>query len=481
MSEKRFLTKRRSEASARARQGARAGQARADTKTERAPRSLSMLVSSLALIAGKVATMGLGFLFWILAAQLFLPAEVGLAAGAVSAVMLCTQLALLGVGSSVIVHFPRHGARPAALLDTAFTVVIASAFLAAVMFLLLALGAFDQLRVVASDPAFAVSFVGMSILGTAGILFDQISTALRRGDQALARALLFGIVTISLLAGIAAATKTTTSFGIFVTWVGGALGACLLGALQLRRSPSRYRFRPRLEPSLTRSLLGVGLPNHALTLTERAPGLILPIVVTELVSAEANAAWYTAWMMAWVLYIVPIQVGMTLFAEAAHRPAELGKLVRDGIRISLAIALPACAALAVLAHFALSILGPTYAEAGTTPLRILVIAVVPLTMIQAYFVVCRSTRRLREATLTGAVNGLASVGGAAAAGIAFGLTGMAVAWLTAQLLTSAWAVVRLWRLASTSENAARAVTGAAPAPAIPETASSVVHSWPQGT
>jgi O-antigen/teichoic acid export membrane protein len=478
MSEKRFETKRRSEASARARQEVRAGPARADAKTVRAPRSLSMLVSSLALIAGKVATMGLGFFFWLLATQLFVPAEVGLAAGAVSAVMLSTQLALLGVGSSVIVHFPRHGARPAPLFDTAFTVVIASAFLAAVMFLLLALGAFDQLRVVATDPAFAVSFVAMCIFGTAGILFDQISTALRRGDQALARALLFGIVTISLLAGIAAATKAATSFAIFVTWVGGALGACMLGALQLRRSPSHYRFRPRLEPSLTRSLLGVGLPNHALTLAERAPGLILPIVVTELVSAEANAAWYTAWMMAWVLYIVPIQVGMTLFAEAAHRPTELGKLVRDGIRISLAIALPACVALAVLAHFVLSILGPTYAEAGTTPLRILVIAVVPLTLIQAYFVVCRSTRRLREATLTGVVNGLASVGGAAAAVIAFGLTGMAVAWLTAQLLTSALAVVRLWWLASTSEKAARAVTGPAPAPATPDAVSSVVQGWP---
>src|SRR5215218_3893232 len=112
MSEKRFMTKRRSEASARARREARAGEARGGVRTERAPRSLSMLVSSLALIGGKVATMGLGFLFWLLAAQLFVPAEVGLAAGAVSAVMLCTQLALLGVGSSVIVHFPRHGARP---------------------------------------------------------------------------------------------------------------------------------------------------------------------------------------------------------------------------------------------------------------------------------------------------------------------------------------------------------------------------------
>jgi O-antigen/teichoic acid export membrane protein len=318
----------------------------------------------------------------------------------------------------------------------------------------------------------------MSILGTAGILFDQISTALRRGDQALARALVFGTVTISLLAGIASATKAATSFAIFVTWVGGALGACVLGALQLRRSPSHYRFRPRLEPSLTRSLLGVGLPNHALTLTERAPGLILPIVVTELLSAEANAAWYTAWMMAWVLYIVPIQVGMTLFAEVAHRPTELGKLVRDGIRISLAIALPACVVLAALAHFVLSILGPTYADAGTTPLRILVIAVVPLTLIQAYFVVCRSTGRLREATLTGAANALASVGGAAAAGIAFGLTGMAAAWVVAQLVTSVWAVARLSRLAAASEKAAHAVNGAAPTPTTPEAFSSMAHGGP---
>jgi O-antigen/teichoic acid export membrane protein len=358
--------------------------------------------------------------------------------------------------------------------------VIASASLAAGVFLLLALGAFGELRLVASEPAFAVSFIAMSIVGTAGILFDQISTALRRGDQAFARAVLFGIVTITLLAGIAAATDAASPFAIFVTWVGGALGACLLGTLQLRRSLSRYRFGPRLEPRLTRSLLGVGLPNHALTLTERAPGLILPIVVTELVSPEANAAWYAAWMMAWVLYIIPIQVGMTLFAEAAHRPAELGKLVRHGIRTSLLLGLPAAAALALTAHFALSILGPTYADAGTMPLRLLVIAVAPLTFIQAYFVVCRATRRLREATLTGLVNGLVSVGGAAAAAVAFGLTGMAVAWLGAQLLTSAWAARLTW-LGSAYEEAPRDTKGAPTAAAPSDVLSTAVPGGPSST
>jgi O-antigen/teichoic acid export membrane protein len=400
--------------------------------------------------------MGLGFLFWILAARVFAPAEVGLATGALSAVMLCTQIALLGAGSAVIVHFPRHRASPAHLLDAAFTVVIASALVAALLFLVLAFGIFHELRVVASDPAFSISFLAIGVLGTAGLLLDHMSAALRRGDQALTRALLFGIITIGLLGGVVLATDQRGAFIIYATWVGGSVAACLLGAVQLRRSLTGYRYRPRFQRRLIRSLLGVGLPNHALTLAERAPALILPIVVVELVSPEANAAWYAAWMMAWLLYFIPVQVGMTIFAEAAHRVGELGQLVRHGIRTSLLLGLPAGAGLALAAEFALSILGPTYADEGATPLRILVIAVVPLTLIQAYFIVCRSTQRLREATMTGIANGLAGVGGAAIAATTFGLTGIALAWLLAQFVTAAWSVARLTSLASKLDEVPRA-------------------------
>lgn len=413
-------------------------------------RSLSMLTSALSLIAGKVATMGLGFLFWLLAARTFEQSQVGLAAAAVSAVMLCTQLALLGIGSSVIVQFPRHLREPSRLLDTAFTVVGISSLLTAGAFVAIAGFELHHLRVVATNPAFAAAFAAMSVVGTVAILLDQVSTVLRRGDQALARAVVFGLVNIGLLGSLVLWSGTAGAFGIFATWVGAGVAAVAVGMVQLARVPVRYRYGPRLGGSIAWPLLRVGLPNHWLTLTERAPGLILPIVVTEIVSPAANAAWYAAWMMAWVIYIIPIQVGLTLFAEAAHRPESLRRLVRHGLRQSLLLGLAGGGLVALAAPHLLAILGPGYAAAGTTPLRLLVLAVLPLTFVQAYFVFCRSRGLLREAILVGAVGAALSIGGAAAAGAATGLVGMAVAWVGTQALAGAWAFWRLWRLARAS-------------------------------
>ena len=427
-------------------------------RSDRAPvqktqRSLSMFSSSLALIGSKVATMGLGFFFWLVAARVYPASSVGLAAGAVSAVMLCTQLGLLGLGSSVIVHYPRHRRRPFVLLDTAFTIVCASSLVAAGLFFVVGLLFLHQLRVVATQPLFALSFAAMSVLGTAGILFDQISTAIRRGDQALSRALGFGGMTLVLLVIASSITHTTRPALIFSTWVGGGLFACTLGSIQFRRVFARYRYRPGIDRTVGAALLRVGVPNHLLTLTERAPGLVLPIIVTELLSPAANAAWYAAWMMAWVVYIIPIQVGMTSFAEASHRPHELRSLVWYSVRTSLLVGVATAAVVAVAAHPLLRILGHHYAAAGTSPLRILVLAVLPLTIIQAYFVACRSIGRLREAIVTGVVNAGLGIGGAAAVAHPLGLRGMAATWLAAQVGTCCWAGWRVRQLVADGSGA----------------------------
>jgi O-antigen/teichoic acid export membrane protein len=423
-------------------------------------RTLSMVSSSVSLIFSKVATMGLGFIFWLAAARLFEPAQVGIAAGIVSAMMLCNQLALVGVGSAFIIEFP-HEPRRSRLLDTSFTLIGISSLAAAGLFLALAAGAFSRLGVV-DRPLFAAVFTVTTVLGTAGILFDQVSTSLRRGDQALTRGVLFGLSAVVFVGALGLITRAASAFAIFSAWIVGSLGMCLLGALQLRRSLC-YGYRPRLELRVARRLLRVGLPNHVLTLTERAPGLILPIIVIERLSPAANAAWYAAWMMAMVVYMVPIQVGMTLFAEAAHQPAALRRLVGHGVRLSLVLGGGAALALAISARRVLSILGPHYATAGTTPLRLLVLAVVPLTLTQAYFVACRSRQRLREAIVTGLVGGTASLGGAAIVARPAGLTGIALVWLAVQALTAAWSV---WRVRAVSAPAARSAPEARPRPPV---------------
>jgi O-antigen/teichoic acid export membrane protein len=426
------------------------------------PRAMSMFGNSVTLISGKVAGMGLGFLFWLVAARLYTPADVGLAAGSVSAMMLCTQVAMLGIGSAFIARLPSHRDRSESLTNVAFSLVALASLIAGGLFLLLALGFLRELSEVSRAPLFAVAFVATCVMGTAGILLDQVATALRRGDQMLLRNVLFGAVALVALVASSIA-GSSGALAVFAPWALAGLLATAFGFAQLRRTLGRYRFRPSVEGALSRELIGVGIPNWGLTLTERAPGLILPVVVTELLSPAANAYWYAVWMMAWVLYIVPIQVGMNMFAELAASPERLTKVLRHGITSSLLIGAVGALALALGGELALSLLGPRYAAAGADPLRILAVAVVPLTFVQAYYSACRARNALREALLLGTVAGALSVVAAAVAASGSGLTGMAVAWLTVQSLAGIWALLRLRTLVRPAESTVNRL----PAPPAP--------------
>jgi O-antigen/teichoic acid export membrane protein len=357
--------------------------------------------------------------------------------------MLCSQLALLGVGSAFITHFPPVQRRPGALLDTSLIFVAALGVIWGAVFLLIAGSAFRQLDVVAAHPLFALIFVTACVAGTLGILLDQVATALRRGDQALTRNGLCAAVTVMLLVLLGLAGAPHRAETIFVPWALAGVAACVLGLVQLRRALPRYRPRAAVDRRLVPQLVRVGVPNYVLTLAERLPGLILPVIVAELLSPAANATWYAAWMMAWVVYIVPIQVGMTIFAEVAHDPVACRRAVRRGVLCSLSVGTFGAIVLGGGAPLALSILGSDYAREGVEPLRILLLGVLPLTFVQAYFSSCRARRDLGEAIVTGWLNAVVSVVLAAVAGVTHGLVGMAIAWVAVQYVTGLWS---LWRL-----------------------------------
>ncbi len=409
--------------------------------------SLSVTLSALALVAAKVGTMGFGFLAWIVAARLYPTHDVGLASGAVSAVTLCAQFALVGLGSAVITLLPAHIDRPARLLDTSVSLLVVTASAAGLAFVLFAGSVLEELRVVASDPLFVVLFVILAIGGTLGVLFDQVSTARRRGDQVLIRGVAAGVATLVAVVVLGRVLGGGTSRDIFAAWVLGGLVTVAIGLIALSRAIPGYRFRPGLDAGLAGTLTRVGLPNYVLTLTERAPGFALPIFVTELLSPTDNAYWYAAWMMAWVVFIIPIQVGMTSFAEIARDPALTGRIVRHGLRTSLAIGIAGAAAVAVFAEPLLGLLGPDYAAGGALPLRILVLGIVPLTFIQAYFSYCRARGRLREAIALGIATCAGSIAGPAIAGLTGGLVAMATAWLAVQVVSAIGAALRLRELA----------------------------------
>jgi O-antigen/teichoic acid export membrane protein len=208
-----------------------------------------------------------------------------------------------------------------------------------------------------------------------------------------------------------------------------------------------YRLRLRFEADLTRSLVRTGVPNQALTLAERAPAFLLPILVTELLSPAENAYWYAAWMAAWAVTVIPISVGTALFSEMVHSPDELAHHARRALGASLALGVPAALALAVLADPFLSLMGTGYAGAGAAPLRILVLGIVPVSVLHTYYGVCRARPgRLREAIVTAAAGSATGLVASGLAASAWGLGGMAWAWVAGLVPAGLWAAWRLQRL-----------------------------------
>ena len=400
--------------------------------------------TSVLLVLGKAFQMGFGFLFWIVAARTTDVATVGVVAASVSAVMLVTQIGLLGVGSTMIVALGQ-GQSPGRVLDTGFTVVTLTSGLVATGYLVvsgLAGGAVGEAQ---TTPEYAGIFLLAGVVGTAPICFDQAGIALGRPGGTVWRYLLGGSVTLVSLAAFsvtvdAARVDATVVFG---TWTLGSAVICGTGLVQLRRWIG-YGYRGRVHAAALRTHLSVGVPNYLLTMTERVPALLVPVLVAHLVSPEAAAYWYPAWMLAWVAYTVPIQVGLVQFSEGVRRPDQLGRTVRSGLAWGLLLGGGAAALVGVAAYPLLLLIGADYADASATALRVLALGIVPFTVWQTYNARCRAVGLVGEGVLAGvALACLICVTTVAVA--PHGSTALALAWVSSSSVGALWAAHRLVR------------------------------------
>ena len=410
-------------------------------------RSLSR--SSFLMVIGKAFQMGCGFVFWIVAARTADVAQVGTVAAAVAAVMLVTQLGVLGVGSSMIVSLGRN--EPLGrVLDTGFTVMTVTSLVAAAGFVAVTSLGGGEVAATQTSAPFVAAFAVAAVCGSATICLDQAGLALGHPSGTSVRYLISGVVMVAFLQLAASAGHHQLgATSVFAVWTLSSVAICVTGAWQLHRW-ARYRYRGRVHLGTLRRHLAVGVPNHLLTLTERLPALVVPILVAHLVSPEATAYWYPAWMLVWVAYTIPIQVGLVQFSEGVRRPAELRRTLRSGFTSALALGAAAAAVLAVLAHPLLRMVGADYADHSATALRVLTLGIVPFAVWQSYNARCRAAGLVAEGIVAGLALAVVICVATTWAALHGGSTAIAVAWVTSSSVGALWAGGRLLRPAATS-------------------------------
>lgn len=405
-------------------------------------RVLSVHANAIALFFNLLVSAGFGYVSWLLTARIVPPNTVGLAAAVVSAAMLCSNLAGVGLGITIITFLPRELRDPAALLDGFFTIVTAGACLCGLAVVLLAAGFFKHLHILASNVALSASFIALATAMSVVIVLDGASVALRRSDYALVRAAVAGIAKVLLLicAWLTTALSATT---VVAAWSLATIGACLLGYKQIRSTFPAYRYKPRISGDWARVAITKGLSNHVLYLSRLAPTLAIPLVVTEVLSPSENAYWYAAWMIAFLLRFIPETTAHATLAEITNRSASVASGIWKNMSSSFLVSLLAMIVLITIAHPILSFMGRDYANAGTTPLRLLALSILPQIFIESYLLVRRATMQLREANIAFAISGVASIAAAVYGGETHGLVGVAAGWLIVESAAGIWAAARL--------------------------------------
>lgn len=406
-----------------------------------------IVANSASLVGAAAATSGLGYLYWALAARQ-LPAEaVGLAAALVSAMLLMATVGVFGLETLVIGELPRWRGREWSLVSTAAAL---AGLIAAVLgggFALVAPWVSGELAVLAGSAGLVALFVVGAGLTAVALVLDHALIGLLRGQVQLGRNVLFAA---GKLAGLAAASlwlADRSAMSVLATWVVGLFGSLLLVVWQAGHDSGRLD-PPWPRPRMLGGLCPAALAHHALNLALKVPTLALPLLVTAMLSAAANAYFYVAWSVALLVFWGPMALTTVLFAAGVRSPDGLVSKVRFTLGLGMAGGVAANVALLAGAGSLLAVFGADYAQQSRWTVCVLALGVFPLVVKDHYVAVRRIEGRIGEAALAVALGGAVELVCVAIGASTAGLLGLSAGWVVGLCVETAWMAPAVHRAAT---------------------------------
>jgi O-antigen/teichoic acid export membrane protein len=403
------------------------------TRSGRAPDGILSAFTSL--LAAQTVGAVLGLVFWVTVARLIAPAEVGVAAAAISAQTLLGSVTALGVGTMLISELP--------LLDPADqrrvmvrgigTVALFSAVVAAAVAVALRFGP-GALGVAMSSASAAVTFVVGTAAAAVALVVDQGGLGMRRSRVQVGRNLLASALRFPIVAALVGLGHRDAGV-LQVSWVLPLLLSLGYSWWRLGLGRPRRVARPRLRDDVRR-FASLSLRNHALSLTLAAGSQLVPVVAALVLPAEDNAAFAVAWLLATFVFLPPYLLATALFAHGANQGSEEFRgTMASTVPAALLLSLTLCVGAWLLGEPVLRIFGSHYAGNSAQILSLLVGAGLWFVLKDHLVAFWRSQRRYRRGlALTGA--GLViEIAGCAAGGLVgraagdHAATGLCLGWL----------------------------------------------------
>lgn len=392
--------------------------------------NLLIITNASSLVGTTAVTTLFGFIFWWVAARRFTPEAVGFASAAISLMNLLGTLGMVGLGTLLMGELPRQPGNAGPLISTALVVTGIIGFLLGLGFCLVApflTNQFEPLR--ASFYNISLFSLGVSLTSITNVL-DQALTGLFRSGLQLWRNLVFSAGKLALLALLSLLIADRLGLNIYLTWLlGNLLSLAVLFVSLLVKKVKISSCWPKRQ--VLEILKGNALNHHILNLALLAPTMLLPAIVTGLLSATTNAYFYTAWMLAHLVFTCPYTLTLALYALGSQGVGQLQSKMRFTLPLAFAAGVAANLFLVFGARILLNFFGANYANAAENCLRLLGLGVFPLIIKDHYIAVRRIKSEMMSSSILVAAGSFFELVVAGIGASLGGLTGLSLGWVIA--------------------------------------------------
>ncbi len=374
-----------------------------------------------------------GIMFWLAAARGFDEATVGVNSALVSTMMLVAGTASLGLPNALVRFIPAFGAQAKTLMIRSYLV---SGVLTAVLGIAVGIGLgifYEELTLLRSTVGvllFAAACVAWQIF----VLQDSMLVAIGRTRVVPIENAVFSI---AKLVALVAMISLLPTWGIFAAWVGPVvliIAAVNIVIFRHFRAVGDGDAAEASELLGTSDLIRFSIGEHAATLLWMGAIGVLPLVVLGRLGDEANAFYAMAWSIAYNLFLVSTNIGTALLAEAAQKPQLLQQQRTTALRQMALLVVPGALGLFIVAPLLLRVFGGTYSSESLIVLRLLALAAIAHLPVAVFMAAARAERRMRALfiVVTTEVGLVALI--TAVTIDRFGVTGVGLAWLSAEVL-----------------------------------------------
>lgn len=388
-----------------------------------------------ALLFSGVTSAGLGVVYWMLAARFYTPELVGLNSALIAAIMFLSGVAQLGLSSLLTYFIPRAGVRASTLISGAYAVGIVGAAVVGAIFVWGVNLWAPELSIIVSTWTMKVAFILSVVVMAVFTLQDSVLIGLRQPLWVPVENTLVAVAKVALLIGLVGIWQ----YGITAAWMVPTLLALgpVTWVIVCRFVPNYQRTVQDKAVGFTlRDIRSHGVGNYVGGLFSLSSTKLLPVIVAQVLGAEANAYFYMPWMITIGLQIIIHSMATSFTVEATHDGAKQGEYYRKVVGQCLRLLLPLILLVTVGAPYILAFFGSDYVTNGVTLLRLLPLSLIPNLFVIMYLSTARLQNRMNAVMLVQGTVCILMLGLSYLFMGWWGITGVGAAWLMTQSIVA---------------------------------------------